>query len=141
MTPEIRWTVNAASRAWATNVKTVAQGLRLNDIQPGSDGKYSTLQIDKALHGDFEAEKTRDTKASADIREVRLANLRRENIPADMVERVVNNFVAELRQKITYLTELSDARKAELLKDMMAIPTDEYFREAGPEDKTEGGDE
>lgn len=131
---KLRWTIGTAASEWATNVKTIALGIRTLGIIPGDDGMFSTIQIDKALHGDFEVEKTRDTAASADTRELKLANLRRENIPAYNVERVVGALLSDLRQQITYL-EIPDDKKADILRNLQAIPIDEYFTAGNTEEK------
>ncbi len=130
--PLLRWTIGEASREWGTNVKTIALGLRTQGIVAEADGKYSTQQINRAINGDYEAAKTRDTNASADIREITKANLLRENIPANLVMSVWNGTLAELRQKILYLEELSEARKHEILKDLQDVPANDYFTASNP---------
>ncbi len=133
----IRWSIAHASREWGTNVKTIAVGLRTQGIVAEADGKYSTQQINRAINGDYEAAKTRDTNASADIREITKANLLRENIPAVDVARVCNGVFSELRQKITYLVEIPEARRHEILKDLQDIPMDDYFNSGTTDNKPE----
>jgi hypothetical protein len=129
----IRWTLHAASMDFDLDDKTLSKNIRTSGVSPGEDGCFSTADICKAVFGDLRGDliraQTRDADASAKIREVKLACLQHENIPAASVERVLAGVMIELRQKIQY-APLPDPLKQEILRDLQTIPIEQYFTNA-----------
>lgn len=124
-----------AAREFDFDPKTLAKSVRVAGIVPGEDGKFSTMDMVRAVFGDDEREflraRTRDTNEAADIKAIKKANLLRENIPADLVEKVWSDAVIDLRQKVLY-AEIPDALKQDILRDLQNIPAETYFKTSAP---------
>lgn len=106
----------------------------------GDDGLYSTRDIAAAIFGDLEAEKTRLTKAQADVTELKKRQLLLELVPVAVVEKVVGAIMQAFRQKVMALPEISDRRKKEFLTDLQNVPIDDYFA-AAREQSQSGSDQ
>jgi hypothetical protein len=132
----IRWTIYAASMNFDVDAKTLTKQMQVAGVLPGEDGKFSTMDICRSIFGDLKGDlvraQTRDTNKAADIKAVNLANLLRQNIPSEIVEKAWSSVIIDMRQKILY-AEIPDKIKQDILKDLMAMPIDEYFKDAKPE--------
>lgn len=87
----IRWTIERAGAEFATNPRTISSRLKGAGVEPGADGKFSTLQICSAVFSDYEQERTRLTKAQADQAELDLARARNEVLPVDVAFQACSN--------------------------------------------------
>lgn len=138
----VRWTLHAAASDWDIDDKTLEKNIKSSGVIAGEDGKFSTLDICKAVYGDLKGDHiramTRNQNESADMQAVKKANLLRENIPAHLVVSVWSSMMIELRQKILY-AEIPDKAKQDILKDLMAIPVEDYFKEAKADEEKEDG--
>jgi len=133
-----RWSVGRAAAEFGLDPKTLSGRIKAAGVLAGSDGKYSTRDIDCAIHCDYDNEKTRLTKEQADVVALKKAEMLRELVPAKLVERVWAGVMADLRQKISFL-ELPDGKKAEILADLQDIPIDDYFTAASQSDEEDPG--
>ncbi len=124
-----RWTVTLAASEWGINPKTLGMRIKTAGIVPGSDGLFSTREIDKAIHTTFEAEKTRLTGEQADIAEIKKHELRGELVPVDVVEFLWASRILEYRERV--LSEPIDQKSKEnLLSCIPEIKREEYFSRA-----------
>lgn len=127
----IRWTIGAASAEFGLDPKTLSGRMKVAGTVAGSDGLFSTSDIAAAIYGDYESEKTRLTKEQADVVALKKAEMQRELLPANLVEKVWFAALSDLRQKISFL-EIPDLKKQEILADLQAIPINDYFTAANP---------
>lgn len=98
------WTINDAAVDFGLDRATLCRRLRGlgMDLPKGKAAArpwLTTRQVMAAVVGDLEAEKIRDTAASADARELKNAQLRGELIPAQTVEMILAEFGAWWRTK------------------------------------------
>lgn len=125
----VRFSLHQAAQEWQLDDKTLASRFKAASIVPDDKG-YSVAQINRAVFGDLEGDRiraqTKQAEAAAELTAVKTANLRRENIPAFLVEKVLADLMIELRQKITYAT-MPDKDKQDILKDLQAIPVEQFF--------------
>lgn len=61
-----RWKANRAANEFGVHRTTLARQLTAANIQPDDDGAYSIRDIHRALAGDLNAERIRETRAKAD---------------------------------------------------------------------------
>lgn len=126
----IRWTLIRAASEFGVDRKTMTDRLKSAGIEAGKDDCFSTADICRAIFSDLEAEKIRDTRAAAKLKEIAIEDKLRNSIPVALVEKVWSATIIDLRQKILY-AEIPDQTKQEILKDLQAIPIDEYFTATG----------
>ena len=98
------WTINDAAVDFGLDRATLCRRLRGlgTEIPKGKKAArpwLTTRQVMAAVVGDLEAEKIRDTAASADARELKNAQARGELIPAQIVEQTLAEFGAWWRTK------------------------------------------
>ena len=62
----IEWTLERAGSEFNINHRTLANRLRQAGIDPDAGGKWTTLQIVRAIYSDLESERIRKTRAEAD---------------------------------------------------------------------------
>jgi len=86
----IRWSVELAASEFQLDRKTLSKRIRGGDIQPGSDGKFSTEQICAAVFGDYRREQLREMRERADKLELENQVTRGERIPIEDVLQVNN---------------------------------------------------
>ena len=66
----IRWSIYRAAMEFGIDRRTLARRLAAASTEPGPDGHYSTGDIVRAVFNNLELERTRLTRAQADIAEV-----------------------------------------------------------------------
>jgi hypothetical protein len=86
----IRWSVELAASEFQIDRRTLTKRIRAGDIQPGSDGKFSTEQVCAAVFGDYRREQLREIRGRADKLELENEAFRRERIPLEDITRVTN---------------------------------------------------
>lgn len=124
-----RWSLDHAAHCWGVDHKALKASMRKNGIEEGEDGRYSTRDIDRAIHDDIEAEKLRD------IRERATKNwLDNQRVKAELIERgrvitFCTNLIANLTQKIL-ASSLEDVEKDELLLDIKKLEDSEWVKQA-----------
>jgi phage terminase Nu1 subunit (DNA packaging protein) len=84
----------------------------------------------------LEAEKTRLTRAQADIAEVERAERRNQVLPLDAISRTWDNIALSWRRTIT-TSELSDTEKDSLLAELQSVTVNAYLENADVEELPE----
>lgn len=113
-----RWTVSEASLEFDLDQKTLTKRLRAGSIEPGEDGRFSTMQICAAKFTDKDIADARDKNAAADLKELKLKQQRRELVPRAQVEQDLTARIVEARQAVWNHPELTEEMKRELLANM-----------------------
>lgn len=113
----IRWTVDRAAVEFGIAHKTLRTKLALAGTNPGEDGRYSTKQIDAAIHDDISEERIRLTKEQADKTALQNAIIRAERPTVEAVYKTHEGIYIALRQTIL-ASHLNDAEQAECLEDL-----------------------
>lgn len=126
----IRWTVNAAASEFSHDRRTIRRRLSAAGEQAGPDGKFSTQQICRAVFNNLELERTRLTRAQADIAEVQCDELLRNWLPRDGVIKVWNATLEILRGVISSRSDIPEHLKADLLRDLQPPDEREYLADA-----------
>lgn len=123
----IRWTIERAASEFGINPRTLSKRLKTSSAIKGSDGMFSTMQIAAAVFGDYESERTRLTKAQADLAELKLGEEERRLIPREAVLFAWEQIIVGFRQKILNLERMTEQEKSDVLADLQQIPVSEYF--------------
>lgn len=63
---QIRWTMEQAAAEFGLNPRTLSARIKQLSIVPGTDSKFSTKEMARAVFGDLEMERIRKTSAEAD---------------------------------------------------------------------------
>ena len=93
--------MTAAAAEWVVTVDTIRRGARRLEIEPDRSGRFTTHQIDLAIHGDLKAEKTRLTKADADLKELELKRERSELVAMSDAEQLIRSKFQPIRERLT----------------------------------------
>lgn len=129
----IRWTRFQAAQEFGLDAKTLEKQMKQAGIVPGTDGKFSTMDICTAIFGSLKGDliraQTRQATEQAELTAVKKKNLLRENIPAALVERTWAGMIKDFIDQITW-ADIPDAAKQKLRHGLAAIPVDEYFTDA-----------
>lgn len=128
--PLIRWSIKKISEEFGEAAATITKKIKCSGISPGDDGRYSTMDVKKALIDPL-SEKLKlahieDTQRAAAMKKVKTENLLKENVPLSLVEKVWSDFVVDLRQKIQS-SSLPPKERADILGDLQTIPVENYF--------------
>ena len=116
----IRWTIQRASVEFGLHRETLAKYLRREGVQPGSDGKFSTQDICRGVFGDLTGEKTRETRARADLLEIELAKERQQLIRVQNVFGLLEGSFIAIRERILG-SHLSRAEQEDILRQLVAL--------------------
>ena len=109
----LRWTIEQAARECSIDRKTLTKRIMAEGITPGDDGMFATSDILKAIVGDLDREKTRDTAAAADLREMKRDEMRKRLIPREAVRAALEELKVVITQVIEH-TDLSLNSKREI---------------------------
>ena len=133
----LRWSLNRAAEETGFARQTVKNRMVVAGINPGEDGCYSTQQILAALFGDYEGERTRKTKAEANLTEAKLAQIERTTLDTADVEAVWRDILANLRG-VVQAFDMSKEQRHQLIGLLREIPLTEYVQEK-PQPDAEAG--
>ena len=86
-----RWTIDAASQEFGCDSESLSKSLKRSGAEPASDRTFKTLQIVRALFGDYESNRVRKISTEADLLEITLAKTRGELVETDLVFRHTEN--------------------------------------------------
>lgn len=129
----VRWTVQSAASEFGINPRTVASRLKVAGIVSGQDGLFSTVDIHRAICGDIDRERLRETREKANKLELENAVSRGELMDLQDLARRYEPIYAQIRQTIIAST-LSDNDKDALLTALANLHTISGRSEAeGPE--------
>lgn len=120
----VRWTLEKAAPEFDINPRTLAKRVKTSGLLPGEDGKWSTLQIHKAVSGDYEYERTRKTREEADNFALDNAQARRELVDLASLTTLTNPIMATLAQRIANLpceAHLKDEIRRDIAKLLSVI--------------------
>jgi hypothetical protein len=118
--PEIRWTVELASREFGAEPRTLRKRLVAADAVAGPDNCYSTAQIVAACFGSLYDEKLRIAKAQATKLEVANKVRQDELFESDAIYQAFEAIFTAVRQKILG-SKMTNAEKDELLRDLQDV--------------------
>jgi hypothetical protein len=124
----LRWTISLASREFGRDDKTISDRLRRNNMEPGADGLFSTLQILNGVFGSVELEKFAKLQTEHEILKEELASIRRTVLPTEDVLRVWGDVIVAIRQ-IVKGSSLSDAEKNETLRQIRELNVNDFVKE------------
>lgn len=128
----LRWSVTRAAREFHVDFKTLAKRLTAAAVSPGPDGRYSTLEIARALYldgGDIDAEKLRKVRLECDLLQRKLDEADGRLLDADAVLRCWSQAVLNVRGTILALP-LPEANRYAILDAITDIPLNAYVRQA-----------
>ena len=132
--------METAAREFAISKKSLMQKLSAANLKSGDDDCFSTIQILEAIYGNTSEElrkaQIENTKQQAKLTKTKDAILKREWIPAEMVEKVWSDYIVDLRQKVQSLN-LPAKDRADILADMQSIPVENYFMKPSMDKETE----
>lgn len=89
----MNWTCTMAAKEFGVSRETVIRGLRGLGHEPKQNDKFTTRDIHRALAGDLKAERAREARANADLKEMEIAQLRKELVPLGEVETMLADLV------------------------------------------------
>lgn len=127
----VRWTAAQAGAEFGCDPATLANKLKREGILAGNDGMFSTRDICAAVFGDMEGEKLRNLRRDAELKEVELARLNRELIPAAKVLETWSSVFIALRQAV-WNCDAPEEHRRRWLAEIQDINRDEYFNTAKP---------
>jgi hypothetical protein len=125
----IRWTIELAASEFGVDRKTVTKGLKALDIEAGADGKYSTADIDKAIHGDLDSERVQMVRAQRIGQEINNSRAIGEIIPTAVAAKLGADLLVPIRQKILS-SSLTDDEKTQILEDLVRFGEIDWQQEA-----------
>jgi phage terminase Nu1 subunit (DNA packaging protein) len=136
----IRWTIEHAASEWGVDRKTLAKYIRVSGVVQGSDGKFTTRDIDRAINSDGEAARAAlaiSQKENFDLRNKKLSG---ELVDPRQCQQLWDAAMIALRTKIAD-SALPDSAKREIVKDLQSIPLNDYLEnhstETGEDDSSE----
>lgn len=125
-TTALKWTPESAQSEFGRDAATIQKRIKTANIEPAADGTYSTAQICAAIYGDMEGARLRKELALASQEERRDRREARQLIEVESVVSVWEGYLTHVRQVIRH-SELTEAKKRDLLDQLKAIPAEEYF--------------
>ena len=137
----LRWSVTRAAKEFHVDFKTLTKRLTAAAVSPGDDGRYSTVEICRALYldgGDIDAEKLRKLRLECDLLQLRKDEAENRLLDADKVLQVWSQAVLIVRGTILALP-LPEAQRFAILDAITDIPLSTYVREAIEPPPAEGG--
>ena len=118
-----------AASEFDIHAATLAKRIKTAGIEPGTDGKWSTVQICAAVFGDMDSEKLRETRHKANLLELEEKEKRRQLVPIDDVGRVWDSVVIALRQAVWNFDAPEETRR-QWLGELRDLKPDDYFAKA-----------
>lgn len=134
----LRWTLERAAAEFGIDRKTLAKRVTVKGIQPGDDGKFSTKEIASAVFSDGQAAKVSLALSQKENFDLRNKKLSGALVDPKQCQELWDSAMIALRQKISD-APIPEALKTELVKDLQAIPIEEYENK-GATNETEDSD-
>jgi phage terminase Nu1 subunit (DNA packaging protein) len=117
----MKWTVHKASIEWGVDRRSLAKWLSQLGLEVTAGKKFHTRDISRAIMGDLDYERTRDTRAAASIRELELAQKREELVSMPEAQAMYTAALLPVRQRLMAMPSECCTR---------ANPTDPLFAQA-----------
>ena len=124
----LRWSVTRAAKEFHVDFKTLTKRLTAAGISPGHDGRYSTLEICRALFldgGDIDAEKLRKVRLECDLLQRKLDEADGRLLDADAVLRCWSQAVLNVRGAVLALP-IPEANRHAILDAICEVPKRDY---------------
>ena len=125
----MRWKVANAAEEFGIHRQTLGAKLRQSNAEPAEDGCFSTIQIHRAIAGDLEAARIRETNAKADAVEMTNAERMGHLLNADMVFAALADWAAVITQAIRQ-SKMDHHEKGSLLEHIRHTDVTEIARRA-----------
>ena len=106
----MKWTLLKASEEFGVSRETIRRGLRDIGIDVKKGATYETRQIVEALYGDDKKERTRESRARADLLEREKAELDKVLVRLDAVQQMILEAFLPVRQRLLSLPTEMDSR-------------------------------
>lgn len=90
--------------------------------------QHRKLELTPGEREDLAEAKLRLTKAEADLKEAKLAEMNRQLVPISQVQSAWESSLTALRQHILSMTFLKEELRHEILENLSSIPIEEYFK-------------
>lgn len=116
----VRLTVAQASMEFGCSATALSKQLKMAGIAPGSDGRWSIMDICKVRFGDLENERARKVREDADGSALENAVMRRQLVEKERVVNFIMDFAVSIRQHILGADMDKDA-KEDILRDLSAL--------------------
>ena len=104
------WTIHQASIEFGVDRRSLAKWISQLGIDVKAGEKYHTKVIHRAIAGDYEFEKTRLTRADADIREMDREVQRGQLVSLEQVARILNPIMITVKQRLDALPSEAGSR-------------------------------
>ena len=135
----IRWTMPEAASEFGLDPATLAKRIKANSIEPGTDGKWSTVQICSAVFGHIDSEKLRETRHKANLLELQERQMRRQLLDAADVGRAWEAIVIAIRQAIWNCDAAEEQRRKWLL-ELRDLKIEDYFTKSNGDEDAEAAE-
>lgn len=99
----MKWTIHKASMEWGVDKKTLATALRGSGHELSKGKEFTTREVNEALFGDDKKERTRESKARADLLERERAELDKVTVRLDEVQKMLSEAMLLVRQRFIAL--------------------------------------
>lgn len=137
---QIRWTVERASVEFGFDRKTLTKYIVSGGLVAGKDGKFSTQDICTAVFSDKNAAQIAHLIAQTEGHELKNRELAGELADKELFQKLSDSVVLLLRQKISD-SQMPEALKLEILKDIQKINVDEVVKTNSKPDDSDLEDE
>ncbi len=139
-TNPLKWSLNKIAEETGFARQTIKNKMVSGNIEPDSEGCYTTRQMLAAIAGDYHAEKTRMTAAQADLAEMERDERAHLLIASELVAKVWTEALGNLRATVM-AADLPKVTRAQLIKQLKDIPICDYTETTAPasdEDSADG---
>lgn len=98
----MKWTMQKAAAEFGVDAKTIKAGLVRNgiEVKRGRGSSYTTRQICGAIYGDIKGERLRETRARADLLELKRKEREAILVPMDVARRVLADVLVPARTEL-----------------------------------------
>jgi phage terminase Nu1 subunit (DNA packaging protein) len=107
---EIRWSLREAARQLDIPVETLRRGFQNVGIETGPRITYTPRECVRAWAGDFRSERTRETRAKADLLELKRKEREQELVAMSEAEDLVRRYLLPIRDQLISLPDAMCAR-------------------------------
>jgi hypothetical protein len=128
---QARWTIGAAAPEFGVDPKTLSGRIKKEGITPGDDGKFSTLDICKAIYTDAKAADRELKTEQAEFTRIKKLKLADTLVERGFAQKLWDNVMIACRQKVQDATIPEDLKQG-LIRELISIPVDDYIpKDAG----------
>ncbi len=132
----IELTIEEAAAEFGIDRRTLQTRLTQAGCKPNENNKHTIIQCHRAIFGDIDGEKLRETRHRANLLELQEATLRRESIPAENVQREWSAVIIAIRQAL-WNFDAPEAVRRRWLGELRDLKVEDYFTTAKPVEQDE----